>query len=174
MSKTSEKGEADNRIDNRKCVGFDDLNVCPSVGLLCKYRCPRCFGYYCSVACYNSHNNNQMVLCTKAVLLSNDGLKIVTVKESENGSNTTDSNLHCKAISSDGTANFLSEKQKQLILENKFIKNSLTSSKRLRDCILAIDSSEHNRQELLRKKRAVNSEFDNFILQLVSLIKEKS
>jgi hypothetical protein len=118
-----------------------------------KYKCPKkgCNARYCSVACCKEHKNS----CAHIENIIDKNTTLVII-ESQN-SDTRDSEL-----------NLLTDSQKET-LKSSIKLNNVLKSKRLRECIVQIDSSR-NRQASLKAARK-NPEFEEFIDTLLHEIK---
>ena len=108
-----------------------------------KYKCPKCMDKYCSVTCCKHH---------KVACVGSD----TSFKTKVSASNEGNESL------------LLKPEHIKLLNESTWLR-SILGSKRLQDDVMAVETSG-NRQSALKKLRSKNTEFENFVSQLLKEI----
>ena len=138
------------------------------------YKCPKCGVFYCSVACCNLHKyescNGSLTNADHSKpheLSIADSNYIKTDNSSMGIPLNEEQSIATKSIYATDY-NLISPEQLDRLRNSSDIIN-LLKSKRLREHIIQIDSSS-NRQDLLKKMRSSNSEFDAFVTSVLSIL----
>lgn len=133
------------KIKNKSCI------VCEKEKS--SYKCPKCLGFYCSLACFKLHKEENCQFSVSNQSSVNTMLNIIdTNKKTEN-----DIELEKEYI-------LLSDKHKNLLKNNQKIKE-LINNKRFLNDIKKIDES-NDRENELKKMRLMNSEFNQLMDEL--------
>lgn len=117
-----------------------------------KYKCPSCRVEYCSVACCKSHK----------ALCSNNRDQSSTPNAKIETPNT--------AVSNEENFHIITDEDKKNIRRSTKIK-CLVRSKRLQETLHTIDGADDRQQRL--KSYRKNPEFEEFIQELLQIIKDK-
>lgn len=134
------------------------------------YRCPSCRERYCSVICCTRHklncNNDKIINKNNETNEQQQEQEQQEEHEKEEKVKHEEKKEEIKEMSN----RLLNEIEKNQIRHSKII-NDMLKSKRLREQLLKIDSSDDNRQIELKKARK-NEEFENFVNIILSVIEE--
>ena len=129
-----------------------------------KYRCPKCRGHYCSVACSGEHKLSCVAIKPES---------ISTEKVAPTSSNSDVNNKSVSPKESKLTAQrpsdvvLLSDAQKKALAKDEEVAATLRS-KRLQDKLRRIHAAP-NRQDALKKARLI-PEFDAFVGSILSAV----
>jgi hypothetical protein len=116
----------------------------------CSYKCPICKSFYCSAACCKVHKTNCSQILTDS--------KPHEVLNSQQNTYSNDYQI-------------LTVEERQMLQKSTLIKGMLRS-KRLRADITSVDSSS-KRQQALKSLRSQNPEFENFVQEMLQVIRFK-